>query len=199
MAHGVVRAPRRLTEAPRSTRRSQRATAVAESSSTVLPRHRRLSAVRAQSGEFARIPRSSPRTQVSGLHGGASPGLAVARRQGPIRGSRIRNRSGRDRISARIRSASGTRPAVSSAIASTRRGSGSAGMAERLRISLAKSDVVFMGPLGSRETASVPPDLLRGYRQIESGPMAGWDRLRRAGGDRTRRPPERVDPPKAHG
>ena len=120
MAHWVVQAARRLIEVLRSISRSQCATAVAESSSTLLPRQRRLSAVRAHTGELTRVPGARLRTQVSGLHGGASPGFAIARRQGPIRGSRTRKRSGRDRISLRIRSAPATWPAVSSVIALTR-------------------------------------------------------------------------------
>ena len=154
MAHRLVQAARRLTEALRSISRSQCATAVAEFSSTLLPRQRRLSAVRSHTGDLARVPGASPRTQVSGLHGGSSPGFAVARRQGPIRGSRTRKRSGRDRISVRMCSAPAMWPAVSSVIALTRRGSGSAGVGERLRISFAKSGMVFMIPFRSRETAS---------------------------------------------
>ena len=59
MAHGVVQAARRLAEALRSINRSQCGTAVAESSSTLLPRYRRLSAVRAPIGELARVPGAS--------------------------------------------------------------------------------------------------------------------------------------------
>jgi len=154
VAHCVVQARRRLTETLRSISRSQCATSVAESSSTLLPRQRRLSAVRAPTSELARVRGARLRTQVSGLHGGASPGFAVARRQGPIRGSRTRKRSGRDRISRRIRSAPAPWPAVSSVIALTRRGSGSAGVGERLSISIAKSGMVFMIPFRSREPAS---------------------------------------------
>ena len=122
MAHRVVHAARRLTQALRSISKSQCATAVAEFSSTFFPRHRRLSAVRADTGEPVRVLGWRPRTQVSGPQGGVSAGFAVARRQGPIRGSRTRKRSGRNRISRRIRSASTTWPALSSAIASMRRG-----------------------------------------------------------------------------
>ena len=91
---------------------------------------------------------------------GALPGFAVARRQGPIRGSRTRKRSGRDRISVRISSAPAAWPAVSSVIALTRRGSGSAGVGERLRISFARSGMVFMIPFRSPGNSIVR--LLRG-------------------------------------
>lgn len=80
MAHRVIQAARRLTETLRSINRSQCAMSVAGFSSTLLPRPRRLSAVRAHTGELPRVPGARLRTQVSGLHHGTSPGFAGARR-----------------------------------------------------------------------------------------------------------------------
>ena len=121
------------------------------------------------------IPVSSPRCRGRGREPKSRGSMAGPRLAWPSHDATGRSwgrahETGRVRISARIRSALVIWPAVSSSMASRRRGSGSAGVGERLRISRAKSGMVFIYPPGRGKQASTPLEVPEDSPRVRAPP-----------------------------